>query len=106
MIAATLSEAKSYDCEYFDRALGHERIAWQFHEFRLGAQTAKEFGLAAVRVPAYPPHAVAERTIDVLLIFPNMLIILHQAFLTREVLGGIAHVTIENILSWTPASCH
>ncbi len=40
MITAALYDAKPYDREYFDRALGHERIAWQFHEFRLGAQTA------------------------------------------------------------------
>ncbi len=40
MITAALYDAKPYDHEYFDHALGRERIAWQFHEFRLGAQTA------------------------------------------------------------------
>ena len=40
MITVALYDAKPYDREYFDRALGHERIAWQFHEFRLSVQTA------------------------------------------------------------------
>ena len=40
MITAALYDVKPYDREYFDRALNHEHIAWQFHEFRLGAQTA------------------------------------------------------------------
>jgi len=40
MITAVLYDVKPYDREYFDRALNHEHIAWQFHEFRLGAQTA------------------------------------------------------------------
>ncbi|MBP6058633.1 MAG: 2-hydroxyacid dehydrogenase [Nitrosomonas sp.] len=40
MITAALYDAKPYDREYFDHALNREYIAWQFHEFRLDAQTA------------------------------------------------------------------
>jgi D-lactate dehydrogenase len=36
-----------------------------------------------------------------LLTFPNVLITAHQAFLTREALGEIARVTIENLLRFT-----
>jgi D-lactate dehydrogenase len=33
-----------------------------------------------------------------LLTFPNVLVTAHQAFLTREALGEIARVTVENLL--------
>lgn len=40
MISAALYDTKPYDREYFQNALSHENIAWQFHEFRLSALTA------------------------------------------------------------------
>jgi D-lactate dehydrogenase len=33
-----------------------------------------------------------------LLVFPNVLITAHQAFLTREALGEIARVTVDNLV--------
>jgi D-lactate dehydrogenase len=33
-----------------------------------------------------------------LLVFPNVLVTAHQAFLTREALGEIARVTVENLV--------
>lgn len=33
-------DAKPYDREYFTRAAGAERFAWDFHEFRLSSETA------------------------------------------------------------------
>lgn len=40
MISAALYDTKPYDREYFQNALFHEKIDWQFHEFRLSASTA------------------------------------------------------------------
>lgn len=34
-----------------------------------------------------------------LLTFPNVLVTSYQAFLTVQALGGIAHVTVSNLLS-------
>ena len=36
-----------------------------------------------------------------LLTFPNVIITAHQAFLTREALGEIARVTVQNIRAWS-----
>ena len=36
-----------------------------------------------------------------LLTFPNVIITAHQAFLTREALGEIARVTVENIQAFS-----
>jgi D-lactate dehydrogenase len=35
-----------------------------------------------------------------LLTFPNVIVTAHQAFLTREALAAIAHITLQNIASW------
>lgn len=35
-----------------------------------------------------------------LLTFPNVIVTAHQAFLTREALAAIAHITLENIACW------
>lgn len=40
MFEAAVFDTKSYDREFLARATGAERIAWQFHEFRLSAETA------------------------------------------------------------------
>ena len=40
MIHAALYDTKPYDRQYFERSSGDSRIKWQFHEFRLNAQTA------------------------------------------------------------------
>ena len=40
MIACAVFDAKPYDRDYLARAAGAERVAWRFHEFRLGAETA------------------------------------------------------------------
>jgi D-lactate dehydrogenase len=40
MIQAALFDAKSYDREYFENAVGRGDIAWHYHEFRLSADTA------------------------------------------------------------------
>jgi len=40
MITCAVFEAKPYDRDYLARAAGAERVAWRFHEFRLGATTA------------------------------------------------------------------
>ena len=40
MIKTTVFDTKSYDREYLSRAACAERIEWQFHEFRLSAETA------------------------------------------------------------------
>jgi len=40
MIKTAVFDTKSYDREYLSRAEGAERIEWQFHEFRLSAETA------------------------------------------------------------------
>lgn len=40
MFETAVYDTKSYDREYLARAPGVERIAWQFHEFRLSAETA------------------------------------------------------------------
>lgn len=37
--------------------------------------------------------------LSLLLSFPNVLITAHQAFLTREALASIAHITLENVLA-------
>ena len=40
MITVAVFDAQPYDRDYLARAAGAERVAWQFHEFRLGAATA------------------------------------------------------------------
>ncbi len=51
MINAALFDTKPYDRDYFNRAPGHDRIRWHFHEFRLGADTvAASAGMEAVCV--------------------------------------------------------
>jgi len=40
MIAASVFDTKAYDREYLARAVGAERVAWRFHDFRLSAETA------------------------------------------------------------------
>lgn len=42
-------------------------------------------------------HVLADDELARLLTFPNVLITAHQAFLTREALGEIARVTVENL---------
>lgn len=37
-------DTKPYDREYFERAAGAEKLRWQFHEFRLSAETAATVG--------------------------------------------------------------
>ncbi len=40
MIETAVYDTKPYDREYLARAVCAERIAWRFHDFRLGAETA------------------------------------------------------------------
>lgn len=42
-------------------------------------------------------HILHDDTLARLLTFPNVIITAHQAFLTEEALGEIAHVTVENM---------
>lgn len=39
-LTVSVFDTKPYDSEYLGRALGAERLAWRFHDFRLSAETA------------------------------------------------------------------
>lgn len=39
-LTASVFDTKPYDRDYLARALGAERLAWRFHDFRLSAETA------------------------------------------------------------------
>lgn len=40
MIEIAVFDTKPYDLEYFNQAVGAERVTWRFHEFRLCSETA------------------------------------------------------------------
>jgi D-lactate dehydrogenase len=40
MMNVSFYDTKPYDREYFSRAVGSDRIAWEFHEFGLETKTA------------------------------------------------------------------
>jgi D-lactate dehydrogenase len=46
-------------------------------------------------------RGIADDDLARLLTFPNVLVTSHQAFLTREALDEIVHITSENILRWS-----
>lgn len=98
-------DTKSYDRKYFETAPGAERISWRFHDFRLSAESGHLGGVAldvyeeeeGIFFEGLSGEVLQDDELARLLIFPNVLVTSHQAFLTHEALTEIARVSSENI---------
>jgi len=113
MLTTVFYDARSYDRKSFGKGEGTYPVLWRFHDFRLSTETVSTArGTEAVCIfvndrvdrPCIEDlsgQVLQDDELSRLLIFPNVLVTSHQAFLTQEALVEIARVTSENVVRFS-----